>query len=130
MGADRPFQKYEKMVHPYSGLDPENWNRFLTNLRGFEKNLDKDLDKASDFLYHSIENIRDLGLGVRTSADNSIQDTLQGIGNMLGTEGELKINQIAIKKGLYFFPKYLNETFDDYPEDGYFIPSTVRSHGQ
>lgn len=113
------------MIHPYSGLDPENWKRFLANLRGFEKATD--LDKAANLLYHAIENIRDLSL---SSIDGAAQETLQGIANQLGQEGELKINQNAIKKGLQFFPKYLNETFDDYPEDGYFIPSTVRSHGQ
>jgi hypothetical protein len=75
-------------------------------------------------LYHSIENIRDLGIGFKDEA------ILQGIANNLGIEGEIKINETAIKKGLRFFPKYLNESFDDYPEDGYFIPVTVKSHGQ
>lgn len=126
MGPVRTFQKYEKRVHPYSGLDPESWRRFLINLQGFERILESDLDGATNFLYHAIENIRDLGLSIRTSTDGSIQETLQGISNELGIEGELKINQTAIRKGLRFFPKYLNETFDDYPEDGYFIPSTVR----
>lgn len=130
MGPSRTFQKYETRVHPYSGLDPVSWQRFLTNIRGFEKVLESDLDKSTEFLYHAIENIRDLGLGIRTSTDGAIQETLQGISNELGLEGELKINQTAIRKGLRFFPRYLNETFDDYPEDGYFIPSTVRSHGQ
>jgi hypothetical protein len=96
-----------------------------------EKALNGDLDKSATFLYHSIENIRDLSMGIRTSSDGSIQENLQRIGNDLGFEGEFAINQIAIKKGFQFFPKYLNESFDDYPEDGIaFIPSTVRSHGQ
>jgi hypothetical protein len=70
-------------------------------------------------------------MGIRTSTDGSIQEELQRIGNSLGFEGEFAINENAVKKGLQFFPKYLNETFDDYPEDGIsFIPSTVRSHGQ
>ena len=119
------------MVHPYSGLDPESWKRFLSNIRAFESGLSGDLDKAATNLYHSIENIRDLSMGIRTSTDGSIQETLQRIGNDLGFEGEFAINQIAIKKGLRFFPKYLNETLDDYPDDGpAFTPSRVRSHGQ
>jgi len=131
MVSQRPFQKYEQMIHPYSGLDPESWKRFLNNLRAFEKALNGDLDKAATFLYHSIENIRDLSMGIRTSSDGTIQESLQRIGNDLGFDGEFAINQNAIKKGLRFFPKYLNESFDDYPEDGIaFIPSTVRSHGQ
>ena len=131
MAPQRKFQKYERMIHPYSGLDPESWKRFLANLRGFEKGLSGDLDRSATFLYHAIENIRDLGMGIRTSTDGSIQEELQRIGNRLGFEGEFAINENAVKKGLQFFPKYLNETFDDYSEDGIsFIPSTVRSHGQ
>lgn len=130
MGPQRRFLKYERMIHPYSGLDPENWKRFLTNLRSFEKLADTDIDRALVHLYGAVENIRDLGLGVRRCDDDAIQTELQRIGNSLGQEGELIINQIANGKGLQFFPKYLNESFDDYPEDGYFIPSTVRSHGQ
>lgn len=121
VGPSRTFQKYEIRVHPYSGLDPVTWQRFLTNLQGFERGLEKDIDKAATFLYHAIENIRDMGLGT-----SEYDDILQGIANELGNEGELKIKEVSIKKGLYFFPKYLNETFDDYPEDGYFTPSTVR----
>jgi len=96
----------------------------LTNLRGFEKMTD--LDKSASFLYHAIENIRDIGLSAVD--DGTIEARLNAIGNELGVDGELKINQIALTKGFKFFPKYLNETFDDYPEDG--TPSTVRSHGQ
>jgi len=87
-----------------------------------------DLDTSASFLYQAIENIRDLGLSAID--DGTIQERLLTIANQLGVDGELKINQMALSKGFRFFPKYLNETFDDYPEDGYFTPSTVRSHGQ
>lgn len=117
MGPKARFKKYENMVHPYSGLDPESWKRFLVNLRQFEDQADKDIDVASNSLYGAIENIRDLALGLRRADDGEIQSQLQYIGNKLGYEGEFIINQKALARGLQFFPKYLNETLDDYPED-------------
>jgi len=125
IGPKKTFQKYEKVVHPYSGLDPVSWSRFLKNINGFENFTD--LEKSVKFLYNAIENIRDIGLA---STDENVQEKLNKIANDLGIEGELKINQVSIKNGIRFFPRYLNETFDDYPEDGYFTPSTVKSHGQ
>lgn len=89
----------------------------MVNLRQFEDQADKDIDVASNSLYGAIENIRDLALGLRRADDGEIQSQLQYIGNKLGYEGEFIINQKALARGLQFFPKYLNETLDDYPED-------------
>jgi hypothetical protein len=131
-GQGEKFRKYSKMIHPYSGLDPDSWARFLVNIKTFETLLNtKDLDGAANALYDSLENIRDLSLGTRRADDGEHQERLAAIANELGYEGEFVINQIAAEKGLQFFPKYLNETLDDYPDDGpAFIPSRVRSHGQ
>jgi hypothetical protein len=118
-------------VHPYSGLDPESWKRFLANIKRFETDINTDIEKAADYLYASLENIRDLSLGIRRADDAQHQEKLDDIAGRLAYEGEFMINQIAISKGLQFFPKYLNETIVDYPENGpAFIPSTIRSHGQ
>ena len=130
-GSGVRFQTYEKEVHPYSGLDPESWKRFLANIKRFETEINTDIEKAADHLYASLENIRDLALGIRRADDAQHQEKLNDIAGRLGYEGEFMINQIAISKGLQFFPKYLNETIVDYPENGpAFIPSTIRNHGQ
>ena len=90
-----------------------------------------DLDSAANFLYAALENIRDIGLGVRRLDDSQYQEELGAIANELGYEGEFTINQLALSRGLQFFPKYLNETLDDYPDNApAFVPSRVRSHGQ
>lgn len=90
-----------------------------------------DLDAAADALYAACENIRDLGLGVRRADDAHHQEDLDRIAGELGYEGEFIINSNAIEQGLHFFPKYLNESLIDYPEnDPAFTPSTVKSHGQ
>ena len=131
-GPGEKFRAYEAKVHPYSGLDPESWKRFLENMKSFRTFLSaSDLEKSANFLYASLENIRDLSLGIRRADDAQHQEALGALANELGYEGEFVINQIATSKGLQFFPKYLNETLDDYPDDGpAFTPSRVRSHGQ
>ena len=132
-GAHGRFLKFEQAVHPYSGLDPTSWQRFLNNMNLFQSKIDSDIDLSSKALYTAVENVRDIGLGIRHADDTVYQESLNDIAGELGYEGELVLNEVARSKGLYFFPKYLNETIQDYPEDGAqsaFVPSRVRSHGQ
>lgn len=89
------------------------------------------LDDAANALYSASENIRDLGLGLRRADDADIQEKLGSIASQLGYEGELILNQNAITQGLYFFPRYLNETLIDYPENADTRdPGRVKNHGQ
>ena len=130
MGPKARFRKYEKMVHPYSGLDPVNWSRFLDNLREFEQLASSQIDDSATALYTAIEAIRDLGLGLRRADDANIQEELAGISMKLGIEGETILNQNAVAQGVYFFPKYLNDTMLDFPEYVAENPGPVKSHGQ
>lgn len=130
MGQGERFKKFEHLVHPYSGLDPESWTRFLTSIKTFERLVSTDdLDNAAKALYSASEYIRDIGLSIRRPDDGNIKDDLNKIASELGYEGEMIINQIAIQKGIYFFPRYLNDMNKDFPEN---VPElrTVRSHGQ
>ena len=130
MGPKARFKKYEKMVHPYSGLDPVNWSLFLDNLHTFEQLASIQIDDAALALYTAIEAIRDLGLGLRRADDSNIQEELAGIAMQLGLEGETILNQNAVSQGIYFFPKYLNDTMLDFPEYVAENPGPVKSHGQ
>jgi len=85
------------------------------------------LDAAAQSLYVAVECIRDMALGNRRADDT--HDELNLIGTNLALEGELILNQNAISQGLHFFPKYLNNTFDDYVEN-VGDPGTIKSHGQ
>ena len=132
-GTYGQFLKFEQAVHPYSGLDPVSWQRFLNNMNLFRNKLDTDIDLSAKALYTAIENVRDIGLGIRHADDTVYQDRLNDIAGQLGYEGEHVINEIALSKGIYFFPKYLNETIQEYPENAAgtsFVPARVRSHGQ
>ena len=118
MGPQARFKKYKEQVHVYSGLDPESWQRFLTNIHEFERLASTDqVEGAARALYAGIENVRNLALAVRKSDDTEHQEKLNEIANNLGYEGEFIINSNAISRGLYFFPKYLNETLMDYPDE-------------
>ena len=131
MGPQSRFKKYEKMVHPYSGLDPTNWERFLENLHTFVQLASTRVDDAAEALYAATENVKDLGLGLRRSDDSDIQEKLGEIAFQLGYEGELILNQNAVSQGIYFFPRYLNESLMEYAEYADTRdPGPVRSHGQ
>jgi len=132
-GQKGQFLKYEQAVHPYSGLDPTSWQRFLNNISLFESKMNSDIDLSSQALYTAVENVRDISLGIRLADDVEHQEKLNGIAGALAYDGEFELNKIAVSKGLYFYPKYLNETIQDYPEDAAesaFVPSRIRSHGQ
>ena len=132
VGPGNRFKKYESMVHPYSGLDPVNWQRFLDNLHTFVQLASTQrVDEAAESLYMATENVKDLGLGLRRADDSEIQEKLGEIAFQLGYEGETILNQNAISQGLYFFPRYLNESLMEYPD---YVdtrdPGPVKSHGQ
>ena len=118
MSQGRRFLAYEKRVHVYSGLDEATWKEFLLNMKIFEFHLGTaSIDKSAAALYAALENIRNLGLFVERSDDSNYAEELQAIAAELGYEGEYMLNQNAMARGLYFFPKYLNETTKDYTED-------------
>lgn len=118
MSQGRRFLTYEKRVHPFSGLDPDTWKQFLFNIKTFEHLLGTaSIDKAAQALYGALENIRNLGLFIERSDDSNYAEELEAIALELGYEGEYMLNQNAMARGLYFFPKYLNETLQDYTED-------------
>lgn len=102
----------------------------MDNLHTFEQLASSQIDDAAPALYAAIEAIRDLGLGLRRADDAHIQEELAGISFQLAIEGETILNQNAVSQGVYFFPKYLNDTMLDFPEHVTKDPGPVKSHGQ
>jgi len=95
----------------------------------FEQSASSQIDVATAALYTSVESIRELALGNRRSDDGQYQDELNLIATNLGIEGEFILNQNAISQGLYFFPRYLNNTFDNYIVN-VGDPGHAKNHGQ
>jgi hypothetical protein len=122
-GDGERFRSFEKRVHKYSGLSPDDWSQFLTNMAKFRSLVDTDkLDEATLALYASIENVRNIGLRINRPDDVNFAEELEQIASELGYEGEFIINQNALSRGLYFFPKYLNESVADFTENARPIP--------
>ena len=90
-------------------------------------------------MYLAIEDIRNLTLFIRRADDHEHQEKLDSIATRLGIEGETILVKEAEEKGIYFFPKYLNdiihEDIDDFRvgaaigDGGRHFPDP-RSHGQ
>lgn len=106
-GAGR-FQEFEKKLHPFSGLDPNEWRLFLTNLREFDR------EQAPAALYRAVENARNIGL-----MNTNFTDEVNEIADRLGYEGEVVLNQRAVTNGTVFRPKFLNEVIPDQPQTLY-----------
>jgi hypothetical protein len=107
--------RYERLVHPYSGLDPDEWRSLKVNIRAFEGQQDVGL--AARQLDAALGNIRNLALAIQRSDDGDIQQRLEDIAEQLAIEGERIIFDMATKQRVYFFPKYLNETIDSQTEN-------------
>ena len=106
-GAGR-FQGFEKKLHPYSGLDPNEWRVFQTNLREF------DTAGHAPALYRAVEHARNIGL-----MNTNFTDEVNAIADRLGYEGEVLLNQRAVTNGTVFRPKFLNEVIPDQPQPLY-----------
>lgn len=129
--------RYERELHPYSGLDPNEWQAFKENVRAFE--AEEDPAVAARQLYGAMENIRNLGLAIRRPDDVETREKLDGIASRLAVDGEYMLYTQSKKKGFYFFPRYLNNTDNDSPDDfkrggivgdpGVHFPDP-KSHGQ
>lgn len=103
---------------------------FLNNIRKFEQLASSRLDEAADALYASVENLLDMSLSLRRADDSEIREKLGSIAHDLGYEGETLLNTNALSQGLYFFPKYLNDSVVNYTDNVELNPGPVKSHGQ
>jgi hypothetical protein len=130
--------RFLRQVHPYSGLDPQTWHMFQGHLSVFEDKT-RSIQERAAALYASVEDVRNLALFIRRADDHEHQEKLEQIATEIGIEGEEKLFEIAQKSGVYFFPKYLNDTLQSVIEyaDGYRSGNAVldhfpdpRSHGQ
>jgi hypothetical protein len=104
------FHSYINEVHPYSGLNPELFYKFVDQVNQFEQYIKVDARKASENLYGAIDTAKDLGLCTQRQDDGDISEKITEITNRMGLEGETMIEQLVYQKGLRFNPKYLNDT--------------------
>lgn len=94
-------------VHRYSGVHPESFNNFMTNMELMEDNITK-TDLASYYLYSAIDNAQNLAM-YTTGHGTFVIDEVAEITNRLGTYAEQIIMNEALLRGNSFKPRYLNE---------------------
>jgi len=119
------FHSYVNEVHPYSGLNPELWNLFVYHVTGFEAEVQRNPQLASEHLYRAIDAVKDLALYIERADDGEIQGQMLEITNRMGLEGETLIQQTVLEKGLRFNPRYLNDTILYYSQNGVDDPNTL-----
>jgi hypothetical protein len=119
------FRAFEMEAHPYSGLDPNEWKSYLTELRAFDMDPSK-----PKHLYTAIEHLRNMGL-----MNTNYTETINEISDRLGYEGEIIASQAV--QGVAFRPKYLNDIIPVETVNDFRVGASVgngfpdpRSHGQ
>ena len=94
-------------LHKYSGLSPEYYSHFSTNMELMEDNL-RNTELASYYLYKAIDNAQSLALQA-TGAYSYVIDDVAIITNEIGVYSEGLILDKALLEGNSFKPRYLNE---------------------
>jgi len=94
-------------------------------VNGFEEQVQKNPQLASEHLYRAIDAVKDLALYIERADDGEIQGKMLEITNRMGLEGETLIQQTVLEKGLRFNPRYLNDTILYYSQNGVRDPNTL-----
>ena len=94
-------------IHKYSGVNPDLFNNFMTNMEMMEDNISR-TDLASYYLYKAIDNAQELSM-YTTGYGTHIVDEIAEITNDIGSYAEQIILNEALYQGNKFQPRYLNE---------------------
>jgi hypothetical protein len=111
---EEPFQRFIDELHPYSGLEPDRFRSFVANIKHCDSIVYTDPKAAANALYQALEDIREMSLYNQRADQSELYEELNGIADRVALTGEGIIQRMAIRYGVRFFPKYLN---DKIPED-------------
>lgn len=95
------FDMLVKKAHEYSGLDPDSFYTFITNITMFKKHLD-DPEFASIFLYTALEHLENVGIM------SEYQVELHELTKQIGYYAEKQLMNASLNENTAFHPKYLN----------------------
>ena len=90
-----------KKAYEYSGLDPDSFYTFITNINMFKNNLD-DPEFASMFLYTALEHLENVGIG------SEYHEEIHELVKQIGYYAEKQLMNTSLNTGSAFHPKYLN----------------------
>lgn len=86
-----------KKVYEYSGLDPDSFYAFITNITMFKKHLGTS-ETATHFLYIALEHLENIGIM------SEYQEDIHELAKQIGYYAE----QQLMNADTAFHPKYLN----------------------
>ena len=91
-----------KRVHEYSGLNPDEFYAFITNINVFKDMLREDPEFAGKFLYIAMDSLENIGIM------SEFQEDIHQLALQIGYYAEKMIVDASINKNTAFHPKYLN----------------------
>jgi hypothetical protein len=91
-----------KKVYEYSGLNPDEFYAFITNINVFKDMLREDPEFAGKFLYIALDSLENVGIM------SEFQEDIHQLALQIGYYAEEMIMDASINKNTAFHPKYLN----------------------
>ena len=104
-----PAQRFINEVHPYSGLSPDLFREFVSNVKDFDRFVQVDPARASNSLDRALEALRELSLYTQRADQVELFEDLNHIADRLAYMGEELLQRTSARVGVRFFPKYLND---------------------
>lgn len=94
-----------KETHKYSGIHPDLYGEFLTNMNMAKNNMEQ-VFEAREYTELAVKNLNELALYF-VDIDPDIQDVIAALGNKILKEMERLLVEEAINRNIVFRPKYI-----------------------
>lgn len=110
MGAPAPWRQEAEELSgealKYSGINPEEFRNFADEMKHAEEHIDKKPRQAAKHLYKALDHFESLG----THNNYDVQEEIHEIAEKIGVAVERRILESALKLGINWTPRYLNNT--------------------
>jgi polyhydroxyalkanoate synthesis regulator phasin len=111
MGAPAPWRQEAQELSDealrYSGINPEEFRNFADEMKQAEELVVKKPRQAAKHLYKALDHFESLG----THNNYDVQEEIHEIAEKIGIAVEQRILESALKLGINWTPRYLNNTF-------------------
>jgi len=95
----------KKEAHKYSGIGPDDFKTFLSQLRRCELLAHDDPRRAATHLYYAIDALQSLAL----FNNYQVSDEIDALCEKIGYEYEIMLFEHSLKKRIVFQGRYLNK---------------------
>ena len=97
---------FKMIVHEYSGLDEEEFWRFVMELQMFENTYETSVEQAAGHLYEAMNHAQNLGMLASSSHKERMDEAVRS----LGVEGERILVESARRTKTPYKTIYLKDT--------------------